>query len=649
MVERVTFLIEQTNERVGCLLNPESLTLQRVAGVQPRRSISGGLTGTALADDPLLYSGGGRTELRLDLLFDIGLAGSSITTGDVRDLTLPLWNLAENSSQRDRYGQPPLVRFIWGKSWNVLGVVVAVAEHLEDFTPGGTPRRSWLRLQMVRVDEAAATQSRVVQPPPPDVLSLMNPDIPDDNVGTHESLGGGGELSPPASETAGSLPESGAFETAADLIASVLEDPHTKELLNASLLGAEAATDAIAEQISSVVTEEGDSEQTGAIAAAVETVQSTLAALSATEEMETVGAFSQASLALAASSEEIRAGAAAMEPSIGQRILSALSGIDAAAAGVSQVAARVSAQVKKRATQTASAALGQMNSAIDVIGPLLGSVAEGPLSSATHTAMETITSALASIGSGGRGAAESLHGVVQGAIGDLTASLESLWLSGAASSNARISTGIADLALASARFTAATAAISVTRLVSTIVTPVSSALETLRSLVERYQATGDRNALIQASQALATIDAATGVVRSGAEESRLNSISEAVQTSRANLDRLADPVVQAEAVDEIMAALEVIHEVVDQMNRDEEAALDQVMQSITADLDLPGERTHGVARANVTVGQRLDQLAFHYYGSAAYWRLLAAFNEIDNPMHIPAGRLLRIPPLSEAL
>jgi hypothetical protein len=648
MVERVTFLIEQTNQRVGCLLNPESLTLQRVAGVQPRRSLSGGLTGTALADDPLLYSGGGRTELRLDLLFDIGLAGSSISTGDVRDLTLPLWNLAENSSRRDRYGQPPLVRFIWGKSWNILGVVVAVAEHLEDFTPGGTPRRSWLRLQMVRVDEAVATQSRVVQPPPPDVLSLMNPDIPDESVGTHESLGGGGELSLP-SEAAGSLPESGAFETAADLIASVLEDPDTKELLSSSRLGAEAATDAIAEQISPLVTEEGDSAETGTIAAAVERVQSTLAALSATEEVETVGAFSQASLALAASSQEIRAGAAGMEPSIGQRILSALNGIDDAAAGMSQVAVRVSTQVKKRATQTASSALGQMNSAIDVIGPLLGSVAEGPLSSATHTAMETITSALASIGSGGRGAAESLHNVVQGAIGDLTASLELLWSSGAASSNARISTGIADLALASARFTAAATAISATRLVSTIVTPVSSALETLRSLVERYQATGDRSALIQASQALATIDAATGYVRSGAEESRLNLISEAVQASRANLDRLADPEVEAEAVDEIIAALEVIQEAVDQMNRDEEAALDQMMQSITADLDLPGERAHGLSRANVTVGQRLDQLAFHYYGSAAYWRLLAAFNEIDDPMHIPAGRLLRIPPLSEAL
>src|SRR5438132_13528251 len=95
-MERVAFLIEETGVRLGCLLNPEGLVTRRIAGVRRRRSLSGHLTGTQLADDPLLYTGGGRMELELDLLFDVSLAGSSITSDDVRDLTRPLWDLGEN-------------------------------------------------------------------------------------------------------------------------------------------------------------------------------------------------------------------------------------------------------------------------------------------------------------------------------------------------------------------------------------------------------------------------------------------------------------------------------------------------------------------------------------------------------------------------
>ena len=154
-MERVAFLIEKTGERLGCLLNPESLVVRRMAGVRPRRSAGGELVGAGLADDPLLYTGGGRTELELDLLFDVNLAGSSITADDVRDLTRPLVNLAENSSGEDTLRRPPLVRFVWGKSWNIPGVVTAVSERLEQFTPEGAPQRSWLRMRLVRVGEPA--------------------------------------------------------------------------------------------------------------------------------------------------------------------------------------------------------------------------------------------------------------------------------------------------------------------------------------------------------------------------------------------------------------------------------------------------------------------------------------------------------------
>jgi hypothetical protein len=47
-----------------------------------------------------------------------------------------------------------------------------------------------------------------------------------------------------------------------------------------------------------------------------------------------------------------------------------------------------------------------------------------------------------------------------------------------------------------------------------------------------------------------------------------------------------------------------------------------------------------------TSGERLDAIAAAEYGDPTLWRALAAFNDIDDPMHIPAGRVLRIPPLS---
>jgi hypothetical protein len=91
----------------------------------------------------LLYTGGGTTELLLDLLFDVSLVTDSAdTVENVRDLTRPLTDLAEGTIGTDGYAQVPLIRFIWGKAWNILGVVSAVAERLESFTPSGAPQRS---------------------------------------------------------------------------------------------------------------------------------------------------------------------------------------------------------------------------------------------------------------------------------------------------------------------------------------------------------------------------------------------------------------------------------------------------------------------------------------------------------------------------
>jgi hypothetical protein len=152
-MERVTFRIESTGDQLVCLLNPESVVMRRWAGVRPRRSIGALVRRAGLADDPLLFTGGGVTELNLDLLFDVGLAGSTIASSDVRDLTRPFWQLSENAEVVEGYGRPPLVHFLWGKGWDFFGVVAAAAERLEHFDQYGAPRRSWMRMRLLRVAE----------------------------------------------------------------------------------------------------------------------------------------------------------------------------------------------------------------------------------------------------------------------------------------------------------------------------------------------------------------------------------------------------------------------------------------------------------------------------------------------------------------
>jgi len=161
-MERVAFLIEETGERIRCMLNPESLLIRRRSGLKQRESIGGFVAGSDLADDPLIHTNGGCTELQIDLVFDVALPGSSIATDDVRELTRPLWNLSENAGRVDSDFKVPLCRLVWGKQWNMPGVITSIAERLESFTASGEPRRSWLRLRLRRVvDEQVVTVDEI--------------------------------------------------------------------------------------------------------------------------------------------------------------------------------------------------------------------------------------------------------------------------------------------------------------------------------------------------------------------------------------------------------------------------------------------------------------------------------------------------------
>jgi hypothetical protein len=230
-VERVTFVIERTAARISCLLNPEALETRRTAGIARRRGAGGAVLGNPRTDDPLIATGGGITEYDLQLLFDVEIANeqrptqpaapplpappsvaealqdatdqaaATTDTGDaappplmiaapppvmdVRSLTQPLWALAETGEPVDGAVAPQRVRFIWGKSWNVPGVVIAVAERLERFDADGVPQRSWLSLRLRRVEEQTDTGAPPRQPTTPQFeIDSSSPGDADGNADT---------------------------------------------------------------------------------------------------------------------------------------------------------------------------------------------------------------------------------------------------------------------------------------------------------------------------------------------------------------------------------------------------------------------------------------------------------------------------------
>ncbi len=191
-MERVAFIVEETGDRIDCLLNPDTVVVRREAGLRRRRTAGGIVTGTNLADDPLMATGGGRTELELELLFDVTISPTEPPIENVQDLTRPLWSLAENAARDAEFGAPPLVRFVWGKTWNVPTVVASVAERFERFTTTGVPERSWLHLRLSRVGEPATP--RVETEPSANLgaspTAMTLPEIPEDQLTFHEVTGG---------------------------------------------------------------------------------------------------------------------------------------------------------------------------------------------------------------------------------------------------------------------------------------------------------------------------------------------------------------------------------------------------------------------------------------------------------------------------
>jgi hypothetical protein len=683
-VERVAFLIEETNERIGCLLNPETLVMRRVAGVQPRRSATGQLTGAGLADDPLLYTGGGRTELELDLLFDVSLAGSSITTSDVRDLTLPLWNLAENTSQDAGYACPPQVLFIWGKSWNIRGVVVAVAERLEYFTSEGVPRRSWLRLRMLRAAEPPADAAQARLGPPPLVSSSEELRIPESGVEVHEVIGGGAPSpAPAAGPTDGTV-------TASDVVATALAETHAGRSLAAAQATIASAAHSIESELAEWVASEDDAPPAAAeaVAAEVDTIFSALAAVDSAADIDLVGTVISAAATVRAAARRIGDQVSDLASEAGQfiagKIDAALETIEPAVEGMLSAAQTVIAAVEDRVAVVIAGAVVEMEWAADAI--------EASLQPVLAVASEVGAGAVERI----RGAVEEVDTVVRtiretgetvaremlpDALAAIASDLEVLWSVGEFAAAETIGGAVERLSFAFKNVSSATEAVAAV-LTTQIEAVMSSAVPSARAALEQLQTEEDPAAVAAVREAVDHI-AATVAARPGprVEAEGPAPGPAAMETLRVAVERLETDE-RADAAEEATAALETVVDALEAAVVTEgEAAAALVRAAVEAERPsapprgetpqrppeglpaeeevtppqtapvpevppplLPSEPDRPGARGGG--GERLDLLAYRYYRDPALWRLLAVFNDIDDPLALASGRLLRVPPAS---
>lgn len=169
-MERVAFLLPHSGAWIRCLLNPEGLSMQRRSGVRAPLHEGQRLIGRGLADDPILVTGGGSTRLVLNLLFDVAFAHQAVPDDDVRHLSDPIWRLGDAAG--DEAGL--VVRLVWGKSWNIPGIVMSAAQRFDDFQQSGIPRRNWMSLEFRRVADSDSDSNRS-EPTPRDAMRRSLP------------------------------------------------------------------------------------------------------------------------------------------------------------------------------------------------------------------------------------------------------------------------------------------------------------------------------------------------------------------------------------------------------------------------------------------------------------------------------------------
>lgn len=145
-MERVIFLVENLDLRISCMLNPESITINRSSGISSLSTLNSNQNSN-------VYNRNDRTWVEMELLFDTTIPNLTDIEKDVRLLTKHFYKMSERNNLDINGYRQPVVRMIWGKGWNQPGLISDIAERLDYFDNSGIPRRSWLKLRLLFIDE----------------------------------------------------------------------------------------------------------------------------------------------------------------------------------------------------------------------------------------------------------------------------------------------------------------------------------------------------------------------------------------------------------------------------------------------------------------------------------------------------------------
>lgn len=659
-MERVYLLVQDTNDRLPCLLNPETLVLRRQAGVQPRHSATGRLTGAGLADDPLLCTGGGRTELELDLLFDVTLDESLNKTVDVRSLTAPLWDLAENATEGRHRGRPPLVRFLWGKSWDFPGVVVAVAERLDLFTGEGVPQRSWLRLRLLRsspLDEQPVVARRHLSSAA--LASLSRVYYPAFQAGVRfHPLVGAGRLDEAGLGLTSEPSVGESLRMASDIVTSAMAATPAGRWVASACQQLEEIIAGIGDHIHEWW--EAPSPLGEAIKAGVRKLGEGMATLFSAAKEQIVTTATAVAVQVSSAFRAMKAALVRLADPVEQAIVDALTpmldNLRPVVQALRQAAAVVATAVRVQVRQIVAGAVNYAESGLRSIGLALRS-AGSLISAAGVGAIETLRSGMDKIGSALEAIKQAGKWLVMENIapvlGAMAAAADVVWAAGKHLVSRTISRTLARLGVAFRNLLEAqeAARLASSRAAKGVLIP---AVAGLRAVLERLKV-GDIAALGLVNAAWTDLEAGAEALPVPAEPAALEPVSRACAMIREALPALADPGTQVVAVEQVSAALDQVADAAALLaDAEEEEAVHLVRLAAeggseateAAEEEVVSARpeVEPIRRRHPVQRERLDQVAFRYYDDPAYWRLLAVFNNIDDPLRLQAGVELRIPP-----
>lgn len=145
-MERIVFLVESLDLRISCMLNPETIIINRNSGISNINTLN-------TQTNSNLYRNNENTWVDMELLFDTTLPNYIDIDKDVRTITGKFYQMSKRSNLNINGYRQPVVRMIWGKGWNQPGIVSDIAERLDYFDNSGIPRRSWLKLRLILLDE----------------------------------------------------------------------------------------------------------------------------------------------------------------------------------------------------------------------------------------------------------------------------------------------------------------------------------------------------------------------------------------------------------------------------------------------------------------------------------------------------------------